>query len=369
MKVAILCDNLAGRGGAERVVLALATTFNADVYTGFAGNTYLEFRRVKIRIIGSNFRPSFLNALYLWEKFSRFRIKEKYDVFLFSGNLCISASHQHKPAIWYCHTPNRLLYVDRERHSQGVRKLTNRLLYTVLQPRDQAQVWNFDKIIANSNNVKDRIGHIYGQDILQRTRVICPPVDVHKFKWISQEDFYLSTARLHPLKRVDLIVRAFQQLPDKKLIVISSGPDLKKIRHLAQEYDNIEVRGTVDDLELVELIGRCIATIYIPKNEDFGISPVEGMAAGKPCIGVAEGGLLETIIHGETGYLCPAGLNEEALIDALITAVRIVDGPWALERRARCEAYSRGFSKERFVKEFMQELETVLSESYPKRNG
>ena len=76
---------------------------------------------------------------------------------------------------------------------------------------------------------------------------------------------------------------------------------MARIKRIAKDAQNIEVQGWIDEERLSNLIGRCISTIYIPRDEDYGISPVESMAAGKPVIGVREGGVLETVVHGETG--------------------------------------------------------------------
>ena len=133
--------------------------------------------------------------------------------------------------------------------------------------------------------------------------VIYPPCDTEKFSWIGQGNYYLSTARLMPYKRIDLIIKAFTKLPEIRLVIASTGPDESHLKQLAQGLKNIKFVGDISDQELKKLLGNAIATIYIPKDEDFGMSPVESMAAGKPVIGYGEGGLLETIINGEAGWL------------------------------------------------------------------
>ena len=148
-----------------------------------------------------------------------------------------------------------------------------------------------DIIIYHSETVRKRIERFLGYDSV----VIYPPCETERFQWIEGGDFYLSTARLDPMKRVDLIVKAFKKMPDKRLVVVSGGADMPGIKQIAEESPNIEVLGWISETRLCDLMGRCIATIYIPRDEDFGISPVESMAAGKPVIGVQEGGLLETV--------------------------------------------------------------------------
>ena len=148
--------------------------------------------------------------------------------------------------------------------------------------------------------------------------VIHPPCGMEGLRWLGQEDYYLSVARLDPLKRVDVIVEAFKGMPHQKLVVTSTGGEAARLRRMACGSGNIIFTGPVSDVHLAELIGRAIATIYVPIEEDFGISPVESMAAGKPVIGCAAGGLLETVVDGVTGRLLPVDVTPRHLIEAVV---------------------------------------------------
>ncbi|MEK7067828.1 MAG: glycosyltransferase, partial [Patescibacteria group bacterium] len=163
----------------------------------------------------------------------------------------------------------------------------------------------------------------------------------------KKRDYYLSFGRLDPLKRVDDIVRAFHLMPWQKLIVASGGPELTRIKQLAAGHDNIEVLGFVDDAKLAELVGNCIANIYIPRQEDFGMTPLEAAAASKPTIGVDDGGLRETIIHQKTGYLIP----KDYAVEDLVKAVQWLDADKAAAMSAECRKQAEKFSKEKFVEE------------------
>jgi glycosyltransferase involved in cell wall biosynthesis len=147
------------------------------------------------------------------------------------------------------------------------------------------------------------------------------------------------------------VVEAFQRLPEKRLIVTSGGPNEPRIRRLATEYDNIEVTGPVSETRLNRLMGTCIATVYIPRDEDFGMAPLESMAAGKPVIGVAEGGLLETVADGATGILIKPNPTTEDLMDAVLK----MTPERALGMREACEERARLFRTEVFV-EKMKEI-------------
>jgi glycosyltransferase involved in cell wall biosynthesis len=149
------------------------------------------------------------------------------------------------------------------------------------------------------------------------SEVLYPPCDTEGFEWMGDGDYFLSTARLEPLKRVDLIVEAFKDMPNKKLIVASGGSQLESLEELADGAKNITFTGWVSDTELRRLVGNCTATIYIPKDEDFGISPVQSLAAGKPVIGVNEGGVVETVRETADGVLISTPPSAAKIRDAV----------------------------------------------------
>ncbi len=172
-----------------------------------------------------------------------------------------------------------------------------------------------DLILTNSENTKARIKEFIWRDSF----VLYPPVDTKRFTEKWQKWYFLSFARLADAKRVDRIVDAFRMIPDEKLIVIygKNDPQREKIFSLAKDFKNIQLI-TLDDNDLLyEYIWNARATIYIPIDEDFGMSPVESMSAGKPVLWVNDGGLKETIIHKETWYLIPKQANTEDIILAI----------------------------------------------------
>ncbi|MBN8966618.1 MAG: glycosyltransferase, partial [Rhizobiales bacterium] len=201
----------------------------------------------------------------------------------------------------------------------------------------------------------NRIARYLGRDSI----VVFPPVDIDRFGWQGQDGYYLSTARLSPLKRVDRIVDAFLKLPDKNLVVVSGGQDLDELKRRAAGAPNITFRGWVSDAELRTLVGKAIATIYLPRDEDFGMSPVESMAAGKPVIGVAEGGLLETVIPHQTGILLAPNFSEADLVAAVDAMTR----EKALSLREACEIRARDFSRDRFVAGMHSVISGALQEA------
>ncbi len=334
-------------GGGEKVAITLAKAFDADIITGFVDdrNTYPEID--DLDVIKLLDKRTIIPIMPLMKRFEA--LKLSYDFYIFSGTICISANN-NKPNIWYCHTPARYLYDLKNWYNENsniINRIAISQLRRVILPKDQMYARRFDKVIANSGNVKRRIKKYYG---INKVPIIYPPTDVKKFRYKDNEDFYLSTARLDKLKRVSLIVNAFTKMPEKNLVVISSGPERKNIEKLAEGHSNIQIKGWVSDSEYIDLLSRCAATIYIPVNEDSGISPVESMASGKPCIVSNEGGVVETIINKKTG------LHIKAKEENIIKSVNWLSADRARKMRNTCIKAAKRFSEENFIKEMKRQI-------------
>jgi glycosyltransferase involved in cell wall biosynthesis len=159
----------------------------------------------------------------------------------------------------------------------------------------KARLWDsrtanaVDHFIANSRFIADRIWRVYRRE----ADVIYPPVDVNAFALREQkEDFYLTASRLVPYKKVPAIVEAFRALPDRRLVVVGEGSDLKRVKAAAGA--NVEILGYQPPAALRDLMQRAKAFVFAAE-EDFGIAPVEAQACGTPVIAYARGGALETI--------------------------------------------------------------------------
>jgi len=208
----------------------------------------------------------------------------------------------------------------------------------------ERDISKIDLMLTNSKNTQTRIKSFLGID----SEILYPPVDMKEFKFLWQDDYYLSFARLADAKRVDRIVEAFKNMPEKKLIVIygENDPAKQKIFDLAEGSENIEFITLKNNIWFTNYVGNAIATIYIPIDEDFWMSPVESMAAGKPVIGVDDGGLKESIIHKKTWLL----IDKEAKVGDIIEAVESIDAKKALSMRDDCEKRASDFSLENFEK-------------------
>jgi len=352
----ILHDEFAFKGGGERLVQILCRDLKADLAFGYRNKKTFNLDELSNNLINLE-SESKLPAWRTIKRLHTFRNKTKflyrYKNVIYTGqnsSLAVS-NHSEGKNIYYCFTPPRSMYDLKESHlaSQTPLERLRHVLYnTFYQPLYENAIRKMDVILADSKNVQNRIQKFLGLE----STVLYPPCDVDKFNWMGQEDYYLSTARLTSYKRVDIIIQAFIKLPQKRLIITSTGPDEKKLKQLAEGFDNIQFTGDINDNELKNLIGNAIATIYIPIDEDFGMSPVESMAAGKPVIGSGEGGLLETVIHGETGWLSSPNISVEELVQMLDAA----NPKLARSMRFSCEKQATGFRTELFINKIKDSL-------------
>ena len=358
MKTIVLHDYFESLEGGGRLCYLLAKGLGTDIGWGFARPNH-PFVTPFINDHTACHDLGAYSFIPLWKQLKLARAFSKrtdflqdYQSVVYSGFYSPLAVHAHQTGknILYCHTPPRFVYDQRtfylDRLPIGSRSLLQAFI-DYLQPRYEAAIDKMDVIVANSKEIRKRIHTYLGKE----SEVIYPPCDTHRFSWRGQGNYYLSMGRLDPLKQVDKVVQAFLHMPDKPLVVTSGGPELGRLKALAKGAPHISFTGWIDDDKLAALVGNAIATIYVPKNEDFGMSPLESMAAGKPVIGVAQGGLVETIIPEETGILISSQVN----VDAIYKAVQILTPRCALGMRLACEEQAKRFRVERFLEQ-MQAL-------------
>jgi len=323
MKIAIVHDYLNQYGGAEKVVEVLHDVFpDAPIYTSIyiPENMPECFREMDIRTSFMQKLP-FLNKhfkkyLMLYPKaFKSFDLSE-YDVILssssaFAKGVNINSNILH---ICYCYSPMRFVwnyesYIEKERFSGIVRKILP-FFIARLRQWDLKTNNNVDYFIAISKYIQDRIMRCYGC----KSEVIYPPVNVKDLK-ISQEtsDYFLVVSRLNAYKRIDLAIKAFNQL-GLPLEIIGDGTERKFLERLAGP--NVKFLGKVSMDVLTEKYSQCQAVIF-PGDEDFGIVPVEAQACGRPVIAYAAGGALETVIENITGIFF-----KEPTVESLVEAVK-----------------------------------------------
>jgi glycosyltransferase involved in cell wall biosynthesis len=310
MRVALVHEWLTNMAGSERVLLALHELYpEAPIYT----SVYIpeEFPQ----LAGADIRTSFLQrvpgAKTRHQAFSLLRTIafERFDL---SGyDVVISSSHAEAKGvitrpetlhICYCYTPVRYYWSGYHHYLQNPRfgvlnpivKLLMPYMTNYLRLWDRLAADRVDRFVAISQHVAKRIQKYYRRE----ADIIFPPVTT---SWLKKSDasgdYFLLVGRIIPYKRADIVVEAFNQL-GLPLKIAGTGPDLESLRN--KSASNIEFMGHVPDAGLKDLYEGCKALIF-PQEEDFGIVPLEAMAAGKPVIAYRAGGALETIVEGETG--------------------------------------------------------------------
>jgi glycosyltransferase involved in cell wall biosynthesis len=331
--VAIVHDYLNQRGGAERVVLELASLWpRAPIYTSLyrPGSTFPQFRDHDVRTSPLDRLPvdgGFRNLFALYPAAFRALGTLGPDLALSSSS---GWAHgvRTKPGTFhavYCHTPARWLYATEHLGASRRRQALGPLL-GAFRRWDLRAACRADLYIANSEEVRARIALRYGRD----APVVYPPVDVDRFRPSERGERLLVVSRLLPYKRVDVVVDAATRA-GIGLDVVGIGPALEDLRRRAGS--TVAFHGTLEDEDVTRLMERCRA-LCLPAREDFGITPVEANAAGKPVVALGAGGALESIQDGVNG--CFFERHEPAdLLDAVRRCDEIDTTPKAIALLAR----------------------------------
>jgi glycosyltransferase involved in cell wall biosynthesis len=323
MRIALVHDYLAQDGGAERVLKAFNELWpDAPIFVLF------HDRKKITDFDEQNIRESFLSKFpFIRQNFQWYlplmpgaterHNVEGFDIVIssssaFAKGIITSPSTLH---ISYCHTPARYLWS--ETHSY-VADLPYNIFVKMALPRliSKLRLWDkmsadrVDHFVANSRTVQYRIQKYYRRD----SEVIHPPVDIDKFS-IGQTlgNYYTAGGRLVPYKNLHIAVKAFNRL-GLPLKIFGDGPEKKRLQKMAKP--NIEFLGRITDTQKAELLQSSLAFIH-PQLEDFGITPLEAMASGRPVIAFAAGGATETVVPGETGMFFPEQ-KWESLVDAIV---------------------------------------------------
>lgn len=362
MKVALVHDYLKEYGGAERVLEALCKIYpEAPIYTAFYVKDSTAGKAFANKKIISSWANSFLSFknLYsplrfltplIWESFD-FR---GYDLVISSASWYITKSIITQPEtlhICYCHTPPRWLYgyqtaIEWKRFWPI--RIYGEVVAHFLRRYDYLAAQRVDEFIANSQNTKHRIAKFYHRD----AKVIYPPVEVEKIKQatlkLEPQDYFLVVARVVGAKGLDLAIEAANRLGVKlKIVGEPAGLRWEEGKLNKMKGKTVEFLGRVTDEELYKLYGQCKAFLALAQDEDFGITPVEAMAAGRPVIAYRGGGYLETVIENKTGLFF-----DEYDVDSLIGAIKKLSN--LVIKVEDCRKQAQKFSKERFKSEILK---------------
>lgn len=307
--VAIVHDYLTQRGGAERTVLAIAEAFPfAPIHTSLyePGSTFPEFADRDVRPMPLNrvaaLRSDHRRALpLLAPAFARLRVEAEVTVCSSSGWAHGARATGRK--IVYCYNPARWLY-QADHYLPGhsrLRGFVARRLRPPLIRWDQRSARTADRYLAISRAVRDRIRDVYGieAEVLHPPHAADPDAERRPLAGV-EPGYWLTVSRLLSYKHVDAILAAFEGLPARRLVVVGVGPDEQRLRATAPP--NATLLGMVADAELRWLYANC-AGLAAASYEDFGLTPLEAAAFGRPTVAIRFGGYLDTIVDGLTGVL------------------------------------------------------------------
>jgi glycosyltransferase involved in cell wall biosynthesis len=319
-RVALVHDFLLDVRGAERVFLAMCDLWpEADIFTPVYDELGTEGR-----FAHRNVHTSFLQKLRPSARTFRALLPlypsaiESFD--LSSYDLVVSSSSAWAHAVicdeatvhvCYCYNPFRYAWNDRDRTLAERRDPVTRAMLRSVFRRWRQWDWiaaqRVDRYVAISRTTQKRIASYFGRD----SHIVHPPVDTSRFSPGPVGDHYVILSELMPHKRIDTAVHAFNQL-GLPLVVVGDGPDERRLRRLARP--NVRFAGRVSDAEVARLLSSCRALV-VTAIEEFGIAGVEAQAAGRPVLAMDAGGLVETVVEGETGHFWSGG--PEALAEAV----------------------------------------------------
>jgi len=324
MKIALVHDWLPFMGGAERVLTNFLELYqDAPIYTTICNRSRLDSPLKEANIITTSLQKKGKEIEnhrrlfpFMPTAIESFDLNE-FDIVLSDSSsiakgVITSPDTMH---ICYCHSPMRYAwefsheYAGKMVGKGGLKAKLLSYFLTGMRLWDNASSDRVDYFIANSQNVSKRIWKHYRRESV----VIHPPVRCNLFN-ISDidEDYFLIVSRLQEYKRIDIAIEAFNEL-GLPLVIIGDGPDRKKLEVMAK--NNIKFLGRESDEVIKEYYAKCRAFIF-PGEEDFGITPLEAMASGRPVIAYRKGGALETIIEDKTGVFFDNQTYED-LVDTI----------------------------------------------------
>lgn len=374
MKVAIVHDWLVTYGGAERVLEQMLLIYpEADLFSlydfipegqrGFILNKKVTTSFLqKMPFAKSKYR-SYLPLMPL--AIEQFDLSQ-YDLII-SSSYAVAKGVITGPDqlhICMCYSPIRYAwdlthqYLEESGLNTGIKGWMAKYMLHKIRMWDYRTANGVDDFISISNYISRRIKKVYHRE----SSVIYPPVDLEFFKLHTQkDDYYLTTSRFVPYKKIGMIVEAFSKMPEKKLVVIGDGPQFKKVKSLAGS--NIELMGFQSRETIREYMQRAKAFVFAAV-EDFGIVTVEAQACGTPVIAYGKGGSLETVIENETGIFF-----YRQHPDDIINAVKRFESGNVVFDPAIVHNNAKRFAEERFKREFKDFVEKAVDCHYDNVNN
>lgn len=335
----------------------------AEVFTLF---DFLSQAEHDAHFGGKKFTVSRMNGWPLARRFYRHLFflcpffVEQFNVIEHDGVISSSAAFARgvitrpdQPHLCYVHSPIRYVwdqqfeYLDQARLGFGPKGLLSRWLFHRLRMWDVRTAFGPDLMVANSTYVRARVRHIYGRN----AQVVFPPVAVEAVPFREhKDDYYVVASFLAPYKRVDLIVRAFNAMPRRRLLVVGDGQQARELRAIAGP--NIEFTGYLPRAPFLDTIAKAKAFIFAG-CEDFGIVIAEAQACGTPVIAFGRGGACDIVRPLQKGGADPTGLLfSRQTPEAVKEAVEAFEVQTSSFAPAACRENAMRFSEARFHREF-----------------
>jgi glycosyltransferase involved in cell wall biosynthesis len=356
-RVALVHDFLVDVRGAERVFLALCDLFpEADLFTAVYDEEGTEGRFAH-RTLHTSFlqrlRPSartFRALLPMYPAAMESLDLRGYDLVISSSSAWAHGVIPDEDAVHvcYCHNPFRYAWNARQETLAARGPLGRAALGAVFQrwrQWDWIAAQRVDAYVANSQTTKRRVARYFGRE----ATVLHPPVDIERFRPDEPGEAYVVLSELMAHKRIDVAVRAFNQMR-RPLLVVGNGPDARRLHRLAGP--TIGFTGRVSDAEAARILARGRALV-VTATEEFGIAAVEAQAAGRPVIALHDGGVRETVIDGETGVFFDAP-EPASLAQAVLSFDALAVDP------AACVASARRFDTAQFRRGLRSVVERAL---------
>lgn len=367
LRVAVVVDWLAKPGGAELVIREILAAFpQAALFALFDVMSPADRASITDRPAHTSFMqhiPGIARRYRSLLPIMPFAIRSldlsAFDVII-SSNHAVAKGVRVRPGqfhLCYCHSPMRYAWDMRDEYLadhgiSGVKAAAARTLLKWIRDWDRAAAAGVDRFVVNSRFVGDRVRRNYGRESV----VLHPPVDIDFFTPAgpNDPDLYITASRQVAYKKIDRIVDAFRQLPDRRLVVLGDGPDRDRIQAAAAGAHNISLLGEVPRVELLGWFRKARAFVFAAE-EDFGIVPLEAQACGTPVIALGRGGALETV-RGEaatdrTGLFFP---DDSAA--SIAQAVRDFEALSVAPTASACRANAERFAAARFREGLLREV-------------
>lgn len=343
----------------------LSTKHDVTLFTPRTLDKRLDFKNCKIEII----KPLHLYLQPLAFLLQNFANLDRFDLKIvgcFPATLC-NLRKGKIPSIHVTHSPPRIFYELKKhflKNNTLLGKLKLHTKYIFLKRLDHLASQKHTRILGISKEVKRRVKRDYARE----STVFYPGVDPRKYKGGEYKDYVLCVSRLVSTKRIPIVIKSAKYLKNKniKIVIVGTGGLEECMNNIAKKYKNVELKGFVSEEELRNLYANCLASIYIPINEDYGYTPVEAAMCSKATIGSNEGALKETVLDNKTGFLIddvtPKKVAEK--IDLLAN-----DKNLAINMGKAARVYCKRFELNKTNKVMDKMIQEVMKDQPKKREG